>query len=119
MKYAVALETGRPLVVFVINTAKVTGDAVTIELFDGERSVTEIGPVAAMLLREFDRSRVTAESTNAADRAALLSLNRLQTNEGIWPFLLSFVTLNQSHSHWLVWELQPSSKTESLNGLLD
>ncbi len=81
MKYAVALETGRPLVVFVINTAKVTGDAVTIEPFDGERSVTEIGPVAAMLLRQFDRSRVTAESTNAADRAALLSLNRLQTNE--------------------------------------
>ena len=73
-------ETGRPVVVFVSNTAKVTGLEVTVEPFEGIISETESEPVAVMLLREFDNISVTAESINTTERT-LLSLNRSQTKE--------------------------------------
>ena len=68
------------MVVFVSNTAKVTGLEVTVEPFEGMISETESEPVAVMLLREFDKISVTAESTNTTERT-LLSLNRPQTKE--------------------------------------
>ena len=85
----------------VSDTVKVTGVEVTVEPFEGVTSETESEPAAVILLRELDNIKMTAENTNTTERT-FLSLNRAQTKESRWPFLLSFVTLNQSHGHSFV-----------------
>jgi hypothetical protein len=103
--------------VFVTDTAKVTGVPVTVEPFAGVTSETETEPVAPVLLREFDSMRGIIHNTNTAEIAALLGFNRSQTKGGIWPFLLSFVTVNQSG--WLFRQLQFSSKAKSFDSFLN